>query len=285
MATLEAAARLGGGEVEVKHNYGAWRPNLDSEVLRLAAAAYERVLGEKADRHGSARRPRERRHRRQGRPGARHDLVRAADRVPALARRAREHPDGRTLLEAARRLLDELSKPEGGRRMRGWWIVGAIAAGVVAVLLVSAAVAGGDHSGESVRASSWADDVCGTVGAWEGQLEAIGDDVELNNIGARQNDGGSGDHVEGVPYVRSAIDRVIDATDQTLQEGLTRAGIPDTASAARSLARLHRLGADDRERARRRQGGPRGRPEHHGSRLRRAGRGSSGARALRHRRP
>ena len=94
-----------------------------------------------------------------------------------------------------------------------------------------AAVAGGDHSGESVRASSWADDVCGTVGAWEGQLEAIGDDVELNNIGARQNDGGSGDHVEGVPYVRSAIDRVIDATDQTLQEGLTRAGMPDTATA------------------------------------------------------
>ena len=47
MATLEAAARLGGGEVEVKHNYGAWRPNLDSEVLKVAAAAYERVLGEK----------------------------------------------------------------------------------------------------------------------------------------------------------------------------------------------------------------------------------------------
>ena len=36
--------------------------------------------------------------------GARHALVRPADRVPALARRAREHPHGRALLEAARRL-------------------------------------------------------------------------------------------------------------------------------------------------------------------------------------
>jgi hypothetical protein len=81
-----------------------------------------------------------------------------------------------------------------------------------------------------VRPDSWARDVCGAVGAWEGQLEAIGDDVELNNIGARQNDGASGDHVEGTPYVRSAIDRVIEATDQTLQRGLERAGIPDTAT-------------------------------------------------------
>ena len=34
-------------ELEVKHNYGAWRPNLDSPALATAVRVYERVLGEK----------------------------------------------------------------------------------------------------------------------------------------------------------------------------------------------------------------------------------------------
>jgi hypothetical protein len=94
--------------------------------------------------------------------------------------------------------------------------------------VVGAVVAEGqDNTGETVRVSAWADDVCGTVGAWEGQIEAIGDEVALNNVGARRNDGGSGDHVEGTVYVREALDRVIDATEETLQEGLKRAGSPD----------------------------------------------------------
>jgi dipeptidase D len=46
MATLDSAARLAGGRLEVKHNYGAWRPNLDSAVLKTAVRVYERVLGE-----------------------------------------------------------------------------------------------------------------------------------------------------------------------------------------------------------------------------------------------
>ena len=47
MATLGAAARLGDGELEVKHNYGAWRPDLSSAVLAAGARVFERVLGEK----------------------------------------------------------------------------------------------------------------------------------------------------------------------------------------------------------------------------------------------
>jgi hypothetical protein len=92
-----------------------------------------------------------------------------------------------------------------------------------------AAVDGRDNTGETVRADRWADDVCGAVGAWEGQLEAIGDDLAENNFAARENDGGSGDHVEATIFVREAIDRAVDATDQTLQEGLERSGIPDVA--------------------------------------------------------
>ena len=46
IATLDAAARLGGGELEVKRNYGGWRPDLDSKALAAARGAYEREFGE-----------------------------------------------------------------------------------------------------------------------------------------------------------------------------------------------------------------------------------------------
>ncbi len=46
VATLDAAARLAGGALEVKHNYKGWRPDLDSPVLAVARTAYERLFGE-----------------------------------------------------------------------------------------------------------------------------------------------------------------------------------------------------------------------------------------------
>jgi dipeptidase D len=46
VAALDAAARLGGGELEVKHNYGGWRPNLDSPALAAMKRVYEQTFGE-----------------------------------------------------------------------------------------------------------------------------------------------------------------------------------------------------------------------------------------------
>ena len=46
IATLDAAARLSGGAIEVKHNYKGWRPDLDSHVLAVAHAAFERIFDE-----------------------------------------------------------------------------------------------------------------------------------------------------------------------------------------------------------------------------------------------
>jgi dipeptidase D len=46
IATLDAVARLAGGELEVKVNYGGWRPNLDSLALAAAKTVYERLFGE-----------------------------------------------------------------------------------------------------------------------------------------------------------------------------------------------------------------------------------------------
>ena len=44
VATLDAAARLAGGTLEVKHNYKGWRPDLDSAVLATARMVFERVF-------------------------------------------------------------------------------------------------------------------------------------------------------------------------------------------------------------------------------------------------
>jgi dipeptidase D len=46
IASLDAAARLGGGTLVVKHNYGGWRPDLDSPALAATRAVYERIFGE-----------------------------------------------------------------------------------------------------------------------------------------------------------------------------------------------------------------------------------------------
>jgi dipeptidase D len=46
IGALAAAARLAGGELEVKHNYNGWRPDLDSSALVAAKSVYERLFGE-----------------------------------------------------------------------------------------------------------------------------------------------------------------------------------------------------------------------------------------------
>jgi dipeptidase D len=45
IATLDAAARLGGGSLEIKHNYNGWRPDLASHVLAVAEGVFERLFG------------------------------------------------------------------------------------------------------------------------------------------------------------------------------------------------------------------------------------------------
>lgn len=111
--------------------------------------------------------------------------------------------------------------------MSRWLLVLLLVLGLGTILGVSAAVGNGDNTGETVSASDWADDVCGAVGAWEGQLETLSDELSESNYAGRQHDGGSGDSVERTLIVRGAIDRAIQSTDDTLGEGLTRAGTPD----------------------------------------------------------
>ena len=45
VASIEAAARLAGADVELKPSYPPWRPDLDSELLATARATFERLSG------------------------------------------------------------------------------------------------------------------------------------------------------------------------------------------------------------------------------------------------
>ena len=107
-------------------------------------------------------------------------------------------------------------------------IWGAVIVGLIVLVGVTAVASNGrDNTGETVRAEAWADDVCGTVGAWQGQLKDIREELRHNNWAARRSDGSSGDSQEQVVTVHDAVDRAMRATQETLQEGLKRAGIPD----------------------------------------------------------
>jgi dipeptidase D len=46
IAALGAAARLGGGTLEIKHNYKGWRPDLDSAALAACRRVYVRLFGD-----------------------------------------------------------------------------------------------------------------------------------------------------------------------------------------------------------------------------------------------
>ena len=124
--------------------------------------------------------------------------------------------------------------------MRTLAIAGACILGVIVIMAITGVAAGNgrDHSGEQVRANKWADDVCGTVGAWQGQLKDIREDLRHNNWAARRSDGYTGDSQEQVVTINGAVDRMIRATQDTLQEGLKRAGTPDTSNGAGAAAIL-----------------------------------------------
>ena len=213
-----------GGELETKHNYGGWRPDLRSAALAALKTTYERLFGEEPIVTGVH---------------AGLETAVIGDKVAGLDMisfgpqiEAPHSPDERVSIPTVERFwkllvgfVDEMSSR--GEAMSRWLLVLLIVFGLGTILGVSAAVGNGDNTGETVSASDWADDVCGSVGAWEGQLESLRDELGQSNYGARRNDGGTGDSVERTLVVSGAIDRAVQITNDTLGEGLPRAGIPD----------------------------------------------------------
>ena len=107
------------------------------------------------------------------------------------------------------------------------WIL--VAAGVVVVLLVTVAIGHRDKSGDKVPPGAWAQSVCGAVGTWRGEMEAI---VEQVRTPPSKGDLGVAEPQSETPQTRRALVRTglqesVRAT-KTLVEGIDNAGIPDS---------------------------------------------------------
>jgi hypothetical protein len=107
------------------------------------------------------------------------------------------------------------------------WIL--VAAGVVAVVVVAAAIGNRDKSGETVPAGEWAQSICGAFGVWRGELEAIVEDIRTPSAtagtGAEEPQSETPQGRTG--FVRKGLERALDATE-TMVVGVDNAGVPDS---------------------------------------------------------
>ena len=97
------------------------------------------------------------------------------------------------------------------------------------MIIVAAAIGGRDKSDETVPAGEWAQSVCGAVGVWRGELEAIIDDIRdpaaVGNTGDDEPQSETPQSRRG--FIRAGLEVAVQATD-TLVEGIDNAGAPDT---------------------------------------------------------
>jgi hypothetical protein len=132
------------------------------------------------------------------------------------------------------------------------WILG-IAAGLVLVLVVTALIGENDRRGETVTAGEWAQNVCGSVAVWRGQLEAIIDDVQTPSaVNAAIGEEPQSETPQGrTGFIRKGLDRTVEAAD-VLVEAVDNAGVPDTPggeAAARQLTDWANKASDDLDQA------------------------------------
>ena len=85
-----------------------------------------------------------------------------------------------------------------------------------------------DDSGEPVTAGEWAQNVCGAVGVWRGELEAIVEDIRTPNANATAGEEPQSETPQGrTGFIRKGLERGVQATE-TMVEGVDNAGVPDT---------------------------------------------------------
>jgi len=117
------------------------------------------------------------------------------------------------------------------------WIVGA-AVGVVLVLGVTALIGNRDDQGETVAAGDWAQNVCGAVGVWRGELEAIVEDIRTPSASSTTGEEPQSETPQGrTGFVRKGLERGVQATE-TMVEGVDNAGTPDTSDGEEATERL-----------------------------------------------
>ena len=83
------------------------------------------------------------------------------------------------------------------------------------MIVVAAAIGGRDKSDETVPAGQWAQSVCGAVGVWRGELEAIIDDIRdpaaVGNTGDDEPQSETPQSRRG--FIRAGLEVAVQATD------------------------------------------------------------------------
>jgi hypothetical protein len=128
--------------------------------------------------------------------------------------------------------------------MRGHigWIAAAV--GIVLVIVAGAAIGSEDNSGETVTAGEWAQSVCGAVGVWRGEMEAIIEDVRTppaDSSGAEEPQSETPQGRTGL--VRKGVERAIQATE-TMVVAVDNAGVPDTEQGEESAEQISSWASD-----------------------------------------
>lgn len=108
-----------------------------------------------------------------------------------------------------------------------FWIA-VVVAGILAVIGVGALL-GDDSSDETVPAGEWAQSVCGTIGVWRGELEAVVEDIRTPTSAGTGSEEPQSETPQGrTGFVRQGLERAVQATE-TMVVGVENAGTPDTA--------------------------------------------------------
>jgi hypothetical protein len=114
--------------------------------------------------------------------------------------------------------------------MRGslTWILAL--AGVVVVIVAAALIGDRDDSGDTVPGGEWAQNVCGAVGVWRGQMEAIIEDVRTPSAAATGSEEPQSETPQGrTGLIRAGLERAVLATE-TVVDAIDGAGGPDTSN-------------------------------------------------------
>jgi hypothetical protein len=107
-------------------------------------------------------------------------------------------------------------------------IIVGIVVGVIVVIGVTALIGNRDESGETVTAGQWAQNVCGSVGVWRGELESIVEDLRSPSSLLTVGEEPQSETPQGrTGFIRVGLERSVQAAE-TLVEGIDNAGVPDT---------------------------------------------------------
>ena len=215
----------------MKHNYNGWRPDLDSQLLAVASTVYERLFGEppvvtaihaglETAVIGS-------------KVSGRLDMLAIGPQIegPHSPDERVSIPTVGALLAAARRASSTSCPLRGRSRTCGADRSPGSSASQSASCwcsVVTALIGNRDERGETVTAGEWAQSVCGAVGVWRGELEAIVDDIRTPSANASAARSRSRRRRRAGRASSARAWSGACRPTETLVEGIDNAGIPDT---------------------------------------------------------